>query len=296
MASFLLRRSLATRMSTSHRAATVQISTRNTSTSATYGISALSNRHETQHFHRLSRLPLMEHSPTLKLIHSSEVAPGASSAAFSSSSVLGRHEDQQEDSTPEQANLKPMQRLKDIKNEKDLSSVVAEYRKEIHSLNKRLDRHTTKLAELQQIVEKRTEDIDSESKLLPVTGGPRSKEDDEGGFPYLTEALSTIVLLIITFAALYQSGKNQGEAIYYKSLYHGQQQERNNAAPAPLNDCEYVEFENKAQIRVTVERIIDGVSDKNPHANTGTEQSDATDSDTQLGKPDRSWSSLVWKK
>jgi hypothetical protein len=36
-------------------------------------MSALSNRHETQYFSRLSRLPLMEHSPTLKLIHTSEV-------------------------------------------------------------------------------------------------------------------------------------------------------------------------------------------------------------------------------
>ena len=246
----------------------------------------------------------MEHSPTLKLIHSSEVAPGASSASFSSSSVVSseRKEDhslghlKQEASATERPSRKRMESSKITRDEKTLWSVIAEYKKEISGLNKRLDGHTIKLAELQHIVEKQMEDAKSEPKLSSGIGSSRSKEeDDEQRFNW-TEAVTTTVLLIITFAALYQSGKNQGEAIYYKSLYHGQQQERNNSASAPPNNIEYLNCENKAQIRVTVERIIDGVPDRVSHVNNDTQQSNASESDTQLGKSDRSWSSLVWKK
>lgn len=300
MAGFLFRRSLAARTSTTHRVVVIKKFTRDTSTSSTYGISALSNRHETQHFHRLSRLPLMEHSPTLKLIHTSEVAPGAPSAPFSSSSTDSslRQQDKpiQDGSGLE---LKATQGSRDIKNEKTLSPVVEEYRKGIQDLNKRLDWHTIRLTRLQKIVEKQTEDANSESKLPPGTGNPSLKEESHEHGLCWTEVASTILLMIVTFAALYQSSKYQGEALYYKALYEGQQKERNSStvsAPAPLNDCEYLEFENKAQIRVTVERIIDGVSDKNSHAHAGTEQSGAAESDSQATEPDRSWSSLFWRK
>jgi hypothetical protein len=245
----------------------------------------------------------MEHSPTLKLIHTSEVAPGAPSAPFSSSSIdsSARQEDQLmlDGNGLEPANMRPTQRSRDIKNEKDMPSVVAEYRKEIQGLNKRLDSHTLKLAELQQIVEKHTEDAESQSKLPSDNGHSPPKEEDHGHAWCWTEVVSTIVLMIVAFAAIYQSGKYQGEAEYYKALYERQQRERNNSAvsaPAPLKDFEDLEFKNKAQIRVTVERIIDGVPVKNSHANADTEQSDATESEPQLAKPNRSWSSLFWKK
>lgn len=302
MASFLLHRSLATRMSTSRRAATVQISTRNTSTSATYGISALSNRHETQHFHRLSRLPLMEHSPTLKLIHTSEVAPGASSAPSSSSSVdlLERQEGhafgylKQDGSAPDRANLEPMQGSKDIKNERVLPSVVSEYMKEIQGVNKRLDWHTTRLEELQRLVEKRAENVKSEPEI-PLNNGrsPLKDGDDERGpISYLAKA----VVYILTGAACYFAGRYQAESFYYEKQYHERQKQRNDPAPAPLSGCEYLNTENKAEIRVTVERVIDSVSDKSLRPDVGTEQSAATESSTQLRKPESSWSSLVWKK
>jgi hypothetical protein len=249
----------------------------------------------------------MEHSPTLKLIHTSEVAPGAPSAQFSSSSIdsSARQEDQlkQDGSGPERANTRHTRGPRDIKNEKDLSSLVAEYRKEIQGLNNRLDSHTLKLAELQQTVEKRTEHGKSEPKFPSDNGHPPPKEEDHGHGWCWTEVVSTIVLVTVTFAAFYhlayQSGEYQGEAVYYKAMYEGQQRERNNStasAPAPLKDYEDLEFQNKAQIRVTVERIIDGVPVKNPHANTGTEQSDGTESESQSAEPDRSWSSLFWKK
>jgi hypothetical protein len=201
----------------------------------------------------------------------------------------------QDGSVPERANVRATQGSRDIRNESDLSSVVAEYKKEIQGLNKRLDSHTLKLTELQQIVENQTEHGKSESKLPPGNGRPPPKEEDHGHGWCWTEVVSTIVLMIVTFAALYQSGKNQGEALYYKSLYDAQQNERS-SAPAPLKDYEDLEFKNKAQIRVTVERIIDSARDKNHDANAGTEQSDATESESQLAEPKRSWSSLFWKK
>jgi hypothetical protein len=298
MASFLFRRSLATRASTTHRVVVIQSSTRNTSTSAAYGISALSNRHETQHFHRLSRLPLMEHSPTLKLIHTSEVAAGAPSAPFSSSTIdsSARQEDQpmQDGSAWERTNMKPIQGPREVKNERDLSSVVEEYRKEIQGLNKRLDSHTLKLVELQQIVEKRTEHGKSESDAPSGTGRHRSKEEDDerGPISYVAE----YVAYFLTGVGCYLLGRYQAESIYHEKEYYERQKEQRNSAPAPLKDYEDLEFKNKAQIRVTVERIIDGVSDKNHHANAGTEQSDATESESQLAEPDRSWSSLFWRK
>lgn len=245
----------------------------------------------------------MEHSPTLKLIHTSEVAPGAPSAPFSSSSIdpLARQDDQlmQDESVPQRANMRPTQGSRDLKNERGLSSVVAEYRKEIQGLNKRLDSHTLKLAELEKFLEKRNEDAKSDSKLPPGTGHSPSNEEDHGHGWCWTEVVSTIVLMIVAFTAIYQSGKYQGEAEYYKAMYEGQQRERSNSTasvPAPLKDFEDLEFKNKAQIRVTVERIIDGVPVKNSHANAHTEQLDAADSESQLAEPNRSWSSLFWKK
>jgi hypothetical protein len=244
----------------------------------------------------------MEHSPTLKLIHTSEVAPGASSASFSSSSVdlserqeyyaLGHLE--QKGGAPERANLKPMQGPKDIKDEKDLSSVVSEYRKEIQGLNKRLNWHTTRLEELQQLVKKRAENVTIEPETPPNNGRSSSKDGDNerGPISYLAEAL----VYFLAGAACYFAGRYQAESFYYEQQYSDRAKERNNPVPAPLNNIEHLSCENKAEIRVTVDRIIDGVSDKSFHPDATTEQSETTASGPQLGKPDRSWTLLVWKK
>lgn len=58
-------------------------SCRQTSNRTQYGVTALSNRNETQYFKRLSNLPLVEHSTTLKLIQTRE----AYAASFSTSST-----------------------------------------------------------------------------------------------------------------------------------------------------------------------------------------------------------------
>lgn len=100
MASTLVRHAFAThRCAVSRSIAThVHIPSRHASTGVLlYGISALSNRHETQYFSKLSRLPLMEHSPTLKLIHTSEVQPGASSVLpLSSQSGISQENEHEE--------------------------------------------------------------------------------------------------------------------------------------------------------------------------------------------------------
>jgi hypothetical protein len=99
MASRSLSRALATRQSSIPRSSAL-VTSRNTSTSALYGMSALSNRNETQYFSKLSRLPLMEHSPSLKLIHTSEVQFGASSAQSNSLPKGSIGSQQQEEDVP----------------------------------------------------------------------------------------------------------------------------------------------------------------------------------------------------
>lgn len=62
---------------------------------ALLGMSSLSNWRETQHLSRFSRLPPIEHSPTLQLIHTSEVwaaalspQPKPSAAKYTGSEIL----------------------------------------------------------------------------------------------------------------------------------------------------------------------------------------------------------------
>ena len=87
MANPFLRALLTTRSGHVTRSAVSSVSSRHASTAALLGMVALSNRHETQYFSRLSRLPLMEHSPTLKLIHTSEVQAAGPNAQPDSSAA-----------------------------------------------------------------------------------------------------------------------------------------------------------------------------------------------------------------
>jgi hypothetical protein len=249
----------------------------------------------------------MEHSPTLKLIHTSEVAPGAPSASFSSSSIDATkwqedhalRDPKQEDRALGQAELKGMQGSKDGEDKETLPAVVVEYRKEIQGLNKRLDLHTARLAELQKLVEKRAENSEGEPELSSNHRRSSSKEEqnERGPISYLAE----VVVYFLTGAACYFVGRYQAENIYLEKEYSERRKERSNPAPVPLNTCEHLNCEKKAEIRVTIERIIDGVHDevvpdKNFHPGIDTQQSDATELDTQSGKPGRSWSSFFWKK
>ncbi|MCP6134424.1 hypothetical protein NL393_35135, partial [Klebsiella pneumoniae] len=81
-------------------------------------------------------------------------------------------------------------------------------------------------------------------------------------------------MYFLTGVACYFVGRYQAENIYLEKGYSERQKERSNPAPAPLNDCEHLNCEKKAEIRVTVERIIDGVPDKSFHPGIGTQQSD----------------------
>jgi hypothetical protein len=87
MANPFLRALLTTRSGYVTRSAASYVSSRHACTAVLLGVSALSNRHETQYLSRLPHLPLMEHSPTLRLIHTSEVLAAATNTQPDSSVV-----------------------------------------------------------------------------------------------------------------------------------------------------------------------------------------------------------------
>jgi hypothetical protein len=128
MARNALSRALAARHIILPRAA-AYVSSRSTSTSAMYGMLALSNRNETQYFSKLSRLPLMEHSPTLKLLYTSEVEVGSSSAL--ASSLSAKSQQQQVDGSIGQPRI-PMPQ--ELRNETE-ASPWAEHRREVARLD-----------------------------------------------------------------------------------------------------------------------------------------------------------------
>jgi len=282
MATFLLRRSLVTHPNIISRSAAVKITSRNTSTSALYGISALSDRHETQHFHKLSRLPLMEHSPTLKLIHTSEVAPGASSAPLSS--LLDKSLEQQEDGAQVQTKQegitagwvedKPAEVSKKLWDDQAVSAgraILSNYRKEIKGLSKQLHKQTAKVVELERIAENRPEELQRVVKMRnghsfalhgfhPRTGRPLSKKeyddlasDKTGGI-----MLSLVFITIAFFVGLW---KGQADAAKpSKTILGG----------------------SNAQPKSKADEIVGG--------------SEGMGSGAQSGALDNSWSSLLWKK
>ena len=274
MATFFLRRSLAARPNIVSRSAAVKITSRNTSTSALYGISALSDRHETQHFHKLSRLPLMEHSPTLKLIHTSEVAPGASSAP---SSLVDKSSEQQENGAQvqaKQAEDKPAEVSKKLWDDQAVSAgraILSNYRKEIKGLSKQLYKQKAKVVELERIAENRPEELQRVVKMRnghsfalhgfhPRTGRPLSKKeyddmasDKTGGI-----MLSLVFITIAFFVGLW---KGRADA----------------AAPSKITSSG-----SKAQPTSKADKTVGG--------------SDGMGSGAQSGTLDNSWSSLLWKK
>jgi hypothetical protein len=307
MASFLFRRSLAAGPATISHPVLVKVSARHSSSSAMYGISALSNRHETQHFHRLSRLPLMEHSPTLKLLYTSEVAPGASSATFSSLPIDSsehleekpRRQAKQESGAPERTKSKPTHGLGDATQQKVSPATSADHWEEIQRLKGRLDWHTTKLAELQQAVEKWTGASGSQSKSSPGAGRPADGKEDDAGWLSL---LSDIAMWAFAGAAGYYMGKAHAASEAAEQQNAALRAKPNNVEPLPADGCEYLTGENNVQVRFTVERIVDGVLAKNPvedASRSTTRQADATESNEQLvapKTPTSSWTSLLWKK
>jgi hypothetical protein len=145
MASRSFSRALATRRSSIPRSAAF-VTSRNTSTSALYGMSALSNRNETQYFSKLSRLPLMEHSPTLKLIHTSEVQLGVSSTPAGSLSNGSIWSQQQEEDAFVRTSSPSRRTPSELMEEGDKALFVD---------HKRLKEHREGIAELQEQIHRR---------------------------------------------------------------------------------------------------------------------------------------------
>lgn len=274
MATFFLRRSLAARPNIVSRSAAVKITSRNTSTSALYGISALSDRHETQHFHKLSRLPLMEHSPTLKLIHTSEVAPGASSAP---SSLVDKSSEQQENGAQvqaKQAEDKPAEVSKQLWDDQAVSAgraILSNYRKEIKGLSKQLYKQKAKVVELERIAENRPEELQRVVKMRnghsfalhgfhPRTGRPLSKQE----YDDLASGKTGVILLSLVFITI----------AFFVGLWKGR---ADAAAPSKITSSG-----SKAQPKSKADKTVGG--------------SDGMGSGAQSGTLDNSWSSLLWKK
>lgn len=283
MATFLLRRSLAARSGIITRSAAVRITSRNTSTSALYGISALSDRHETQHFHKLSRLPLMEHSPTLKLIHTSEVAPGVASEA--SSSLVGQQSETQEvvqtkegEKALGQADGKPAEGRGKIWDDEAVSAgraILPNYRKEIKGLSKQLHKQKVKVAELERIAENRSEELQRVVKMRnghtwtshgfhPRTGRPLSKEEfDRRASDKMAGTVFSLIFIVTAFFAGRWTGG--AEVALPSEVKSGGSNSQERGRP-----------------RSTVDR--------------STNTSDVMGSSLRSKQPANSWTSLLWKK
>jgi 5-bromo-4-chloroindolyl phosphate hydrolysis protein len=109
-------------------------------------MSALSNRNETQYFSKLSRLPLMEHSPTLKLIHTSEVQFGASSTPAGGLPNGSIGSQQKEEDAFARTSLLSRRTPSESAEEGDKASLAD---------HKRLEEHREGIAELQEQIHRR---------------------------------------------------------------------------------------------------------------------------------------------
>jgi phosphate/sulfate permease len=308
MVRLLLRRSLATRSNITIRPVTVQCSTRNTSTSALYGISALSNRHETQHFYKLSRLPLMEHSPTLKLIHTSEVAPGASPATSSSlpvDSSMKQESDVPEQTKQEGHTLEQMmsQRAKQVRgsievwNEKAVSAgraVISDYGREIKGLNKLLDLQNTMVVNLkQQLVDERTHNERKQYETARYgyhshNGQPLTKDEhDTKTSRRNIEIWAKIFLYLIACGVAVAVGFKAGAQTMAVTREHKV------VAQGAESSSENSKANDEVESKDTVDRIVQGILDTSHAANLAEQQRMLAE---QQQKLDRSWTSLLWKK
>ena len=217
-----------------------------------------------------------------ELTHTSEVAPGASSAPLSS--LLDKSLEQQEDGAQVQTKQegitagwvedKPAEVSKKLWDDQAVSAgraILSNYRKEIKGLSKQLHKQTAKVVELERIAENRPEELQRVVKMRnghsfalhgfhPRTGRPLSKKeyddlasDKTGGI-----MLSLVFITIAFFVGLW---KGQADAAKpSKTILGG----------------------SNAQPKSKADEIVGG--------------SEGMGSGAQSGALDNSWSSLLWKK
>lgn len=266
----------------------VYVPSRRASTSVLYGISALSNRHETQYFSKLSRLPLMEHSPTLKLIHTGEVQRGNSSTLSSSSRTSRSHQEE-----------------------------LGNIQQENEDVQTRMGKHGDKLAYTGLHNEKITS---REHSRLPH----RSKEDYEYKIYCLEQQLVQSKELV---SVLQQKNKKQVEChlaeslaaqrdgrrrhvgrmfvflLYMVGLYafgeYITKQTQANATRELQSSIEDLLEEITPlleQARVSAESTTSGNDNLQSGEVLASQRLDGADASSLLDKPTRSWGSLFWKK
>ena len=297
MASTLIRHAFAThRYAISQSVAThVHTSSRQASTGVLlYGISALSNRHETQYFSKLSRLPLMEHSPTLKLIHTSEVQPGAPSTLSRSSQSGTPQEMEREkfelrksDAERRTGELSDGQVDEQILD--DTASPVsraalsnrdkASYKREIAQLHKALTRRKENELRLEALI-KRHENLHLADK-------PLTKAEDSS-----SRATKSVVMMACGLALLVL-----GKWVYELRPASMQEQGRQLQELQRSLNVLLADLASFAEQMETVEgRLAHGQKERQHGDEVSAQRLDDVESSALLRKPASIWRLLFWKK
>lgn len=297
MASTLVRHAFAThRYAISRSVATnVHIPSRQASTGVLlYGISALSNRHETQYFSKLSRLPLMEHSPTLKLIHTSEVQPGAPSTLSRSSQSGTPQEMEREKFEPRKSDAE--RRTGELSGGQvdeqvpdDKASPVsrgalshrdkASYKREIAQLHKSLTRRKENELRLEALI-KRHENLHLADK--PLTKTENSSSRATRAVVIMAYGLALLVLGKWVYEQRPASMQEQGRQL----------QELQRSLNILLADLtSFVE-----QMENVKEKVAHGQNERQFGDEVSAQRIDDMESSALPRKPASIWSLLFWKK
>ena len=227
----------------------------------------------------------MEHSPTLKLIHTSEVAPGASSVSPSSllDKLSGPQESEAQIQTKELGQLegKLVQSSTEVWDKEAVAvgrAILSYYRKEIKRTSRSLHGHKEKVAELERILDNRPDELQQVVKAWngPFAAHPESGPSLSKQEPDADQASSNVggTLLSLFFFVVG----------FYVGL--GQWKGQGDAPSSSESESDRWSSKDEVEPKSTVVQVVDDIVDG----------SDVMGPDPQSGKPGRSWSSLLWKK
>jgi hypothetical protein len=260
----------------------------------------------------------MEHSPTLKLIHTSEVAPGASSATSSSlpvDSSMKQESDmseqtrqgsdapekmKQEGDTLEQMMSQRVKRVRgsiEVWNEKAVSAgraVISDYRKEIKGLNKLLDLQNTMVVDLkQQLVDERTHNERRQYETARYGYHSHNRQllsknehDTKTSRRNIDNWVKMFLYLIACGVAVAVGFKAGAQTMVATN-------EHKVVAQGVESSSENPKAKDEVDSKDTVDRIVQGILDTSHAANLAEQQRMLAE---QQQKLDRSWTSLLWKK
>lgn len=230
----------------------------------------------------------MEHSPTLKLIHTSEVLQGKSSVSSSSSNTSRSHREElgnieQENEDVQTGMCKQGDKLAytELFNEKITSREhtrlphrsMEEYEFKIYCLEQQLVQSKELLSVLQQSNKKQEERHLAES--LAAHRDSRRRHVDR---------IFSFLLYMVGLYAFgeYITKQNQANAV----------QERQSSIEDLLQEITPL----LEQARGSAENTVSGNDNLQSGDDLASQKLDGTDASSLLDKPTRSWGSLFWKK